>query len=89
MRGLDVRTPQLSIQAKIIFVDRTDIEQLWRQYDSGPEQATQFFNKLIQRPNPTTPGTSFGRDINIVDLGGNSVSAVGNADATITARRST
>ena len=31
VRGLDVRTPQLSIQAKIIFVDRTDIEQLGRQ----------------------------------------------------------
>jgi type IV pilus assembly protein PilQ len=82
VRGLDVRTPQLSIQAKIIFVDRTDIEQLGVRYDLG--NRSQFFNKLVQRPDPATPGTSYGRDVNIVDLGGNSVSAIGNADATIT-----
>ena len=82
VRGLDVRTPQLSIQAKIIFVDRTDIEQLGVRYDLG--NRSQFFNKLVQRPDPSTPGTTFGRDVNIVDLGGNSVSAIGNADATIT-----
>ncbi|HEY7634193.1 MAG TPA: AMIN domain-containing protein, partial [Gemmatimonadales bacterium] len=35
VRGLDVRTPQLSIQAKIIFVDRTDIEELGIKYDLG------------------------------------------------------
>ncbi len=82
VRGLDVRTPQLSIQAKIIFVDRTDIEQLGVKYDLG--NSHQFFNKLVARPDPATPGTTYGRDINIVDLGGNSVSAIGNADATIT-----
>ncbi|HEY8256724.1 MAG TPA: AMIN domain-containing protein [Gemmatimonadales bacterium] len=82
VRGLDVRTPQLSIQAKIIFVDRTDIEQLGVKYDLG--NSNQFFNKLVARPNPAVPGTPFGRDVNIVDLGGNSVSAIGNADATIT-----
>jgi type IV pilus assembly protein PilQ len=82
VRGLDVRTPQLSIQAKIIFVDRTDIEQLGVRYDLG--NRSQFFNKLVQRPDPSNPGQVFGRDVNIVDLGGNSVSAIGNADATIT-----
>ena len=64
------------------FVDRTDIEQLGVKYDLG--NSSQFFNKLVQRNNPANPGTSFGRDVNIVDLGGNSVSAIGNADATIT-----
>ncbi len=81
VRGLDVRTPQLSIQAKIIFVDRTQIEQLGVRYDLGNK--SQFFNKLVQRPDPAAPGTSYTPDVNIVDLGGNSVSAVGNADATI------
>ena len=57
VRGLDVRTPQLSIQAKIIFVDRTDIEQLGVRYDLG--NRSQFFNKLVQRPDPATPGTSY------------------------------
>jgi type IV pilus assembly protein PilQ len=81
VRGLDVRTPQLSIQAKIIFVDRTDIEQLGIKYDLGSR--SQFFNKLVQRTDPTT-GKSFDKAVNVVDIGGNSVAAVGNADATIT-----
>jgi type IV pilus assembly protein PilQ len=81
VRGLDVRTPQLSIQAKIIFVDRTDIEQLGIKYDLG--NRNQFFNKLVQRTDPST-GDPFAQNVNIVDLGGNSVSAIGNADANIT-----
>ncbi len=81
VRGLDVRTPQLSIQAKIIFVDRTDIEQLGLKYDLGSK--TQFFNKLVQRTDPAT-GDPFKPEVNVIDLGGNSLSAIGNADATIT-----
>jgi len=81
VRGLDVRTPQLSIQAKIIFVDRTDIEQLGIKYDLG--NRNQFFNKVVQRTNPKT-GDPFATNVNVVDLGGGSVAAVGNADASIT-----
>jgi type IV pilus assembly protein PilQ len=81
VRGLDIRTPQLSIQAKIIFVDRTDIEQLGLKYDLGSK--SQFFNKLVQRTDPAT-GKTFEPNINIIDLGGSSLSALGNADATIT-----
>ena len=97
VRGLDIRTPQVSIQAKIIFVDRTDIEQLGLKYDLG--STTQFFNKLIQRPDPRTakavdtngdgipdafvPQGNFTPDQVIVDLGGNSLSALGNADQEI------
>jgi type IV pilus assembly protein PilQ len=81
VRGLDVRTPQLSIQAKIIFVDRTDIEQLGIKYDLG--NRNQFFNKVVQRTDPST-GDPFNPNINVVDLGGGSVAAVGNADASIT-----
>src|SRR4051812_24525218 len=80
VRGLDIRTPQVSIKAKIVFVDRTDIEQLGLKYDLGNN--TQFFNTLAQRTNPAT-GTSFPKDVNIIDLGGNSVSAVGNASQTM------
>jgi len=81
VRGLDIRTPQLSIQAKIIFVDRTDIEELGIKYDLGDR--SQFFNKLVQRRDPGT-GESFDRNVNVINLGGNSVSAIGNADASIT-----
>ena len=97
VKGLDIRTPQVSIQAKIIFVDRTDVEQLGLKYDLGSQ--TQFFNKLIQRPDPRTakavdtngdgipdafvPQGNFSPDEVIVDLGGNSLSALGNADQEI------
>jgi type IV pilus assembly protein PilQ len=82
VRGLDVRTPQLSIQAKIIFVDRTDIEQLGLKYDLG--NRNQFFNKLVQRCCDPETGKRYQPTVNIIDLGGNSVSAIGNADASIT-----
>ena len=94
VRGLDVRTPQVSIQAKIILVDRTDVEELGLQYDLGSN--TQFFNQLVSRPDPSTakpvdtnldgvpdalvPSENFGPNETIVDLGGNSLSAMGNAD---------
>ena len=92
VKGLDIRTPQVSIQAKIIFVDRTDVENLGLKYDLGSQ--TQFFNKLIQRPDPRTakldpntgalvPQGNFSPDEVIVDLGGNSLSALGNADQEI------
>jgi len=94
VKGLDQRTPQVSIQAKIIFVDRLDVENLGVKYDLG--STTQFFNKLIQRPDPSTakpvdtdldgvpdalvPTANFPSNQNIVSLGGNSLSAIGNAD---------
>ena len=82
VRGLDIRTPQVSIKAKIVFVDRTDIEELGIKYDLGSNN--QFFNRLVQRPNPNgTAGETYDPDINIVDVGGNSVSAIGNANGTI------
>jgi type IV pilus assembly protein PilQ len=82
VRGLDVRTPQLSIQAKIIFVDRTDIEQLGIKYDLGSR--TQFFNKLVQRRDPSsTSGDLFDKNVNVIDLGGNSLAGIGNANADI------
>ena len=76
VRGLDIRTPQVSIQAKIILVDRTDVEEMGLQYDLG--SPTQFFNKLVARLDST--GKPFTPDQTIVDLGGNSLSAIGNAD---------
>lgn len=94
---LDVATPQVSIQAKLVFVNRTDIEDLGVQYDLGSQD--QFFNTLVQRPDPSTaqpidtngdgvpdaviPTDFFDSDEIVIDLGGNSLSAVGNAEAQI------
>ncbi|HUR33792.1 MAG TPA: AMIN domain-containing protein [Vicinamibacterales bacterium] len=94
VQALDVRTPQVAIKAKIIFVNRTDIEDLGITYDLGTQ--TQFFNRLVTRTDPTTftpvdrngdgvpdavgGGTPFAPDVNIIDLGGNQLSGVANAN---------
>ena len=103
VQALDVRTPQVSIQAKIIFVDRTDAEDMGIKYDLGTGSGClltgahpcQFFNQLVQRPDPSTlkPVDTNGdgvpdavvatgtlpADQTVVDLGGNALSALGNA----------
>jgi type IV pilus assembly protein PilQ len=97
VKGLDLRTPQVSIQAKIIFVDRTDVEELGVKYDLGT--TNQFFNKLVQRPDPRSaqpvdtdldgvpdalvPTENFAPNETIVALGGNSLSALGNAGQSV------
>ena len=81
VHGMDTRTAQVSIQAKIIVVDRRSLEQLGLKYDLGSR--TQFFNKLVQRQDPSNPGQTFEKDVNIIDLGGNSISSIANADASI------
>lgn len=77
---LDIRTPLVAIQAKLIYVDRTDLQQLGLKYDIGT--ADQFFNKLISRPDPLT-GQPYNPNVNVVNLGGSAVSAISNADALI------
>ncbi|MGE0555234.1 MAG: secretin N-terminal domain-containing protein, partial [Gemmatimonadales bacterium] len=79
--GLDVRPPQIAIQAKIIFVDRTDVEQLGFKYDLATNG--QFYNKIVQRPDPNNEGQPFDPGVNVVDLGGAAISAIANADAFI------
>ncbi len=77
---LDIRTPLVAIQAKLIYVDRTDLQQLGLKYDIGT--ADQFFNKLVSRPDPLT-GQPYNPNVNVVNLGGSAVSAISNADALI------
>ena len=48
IKDLDVRTPQITIKAKIITVDRTGTEQLGLSYDLG--SASTFSNALLPRP---------------------------------------
>ncbi|MBA2687720.1 MAG: hypothetical protein H0U64_06440, partial [Gemmatimonadaceae bacterium] len=97
IRSLDVRTPQVAIKAKIIFVNRTDIEELGLTYDVGTG-TDQFFSRLVQRTDPTTTvpvdrngdgvpdalggGTPFQGDR--ILLGGNALSAIANANARVT-----
>jgi len=80
-RRLDIKTPQVAIQAKIIFVNRTSLDQLGLKYDLGSQST--FFNSLVQRPDPNDPGTNYDPNTTVVGLGGNSLAAVGNAEASI------
>ena len=96
VKNLDVRTPQVAIKAKIIFVNRTDIEELGLSYDLGTGN-DQFFSQLVQRIDPTTAkpvdtngdgvpdafggGTPIAGDR--VLLGGNALAAIANANARV------
>jgi len=80
-RSLDIKTPQVAIQAKIIFVNRTSLDELGLKYDLGSQST--FFNSLVQRPDPNDPGTNYDPSTTVVGLGGNSLAAVGNAEASI------
>ncbi len=80
VKSLDLRPSTVAIQARLIFVDRTNLEQLGVKYDIGNNN--QFFNKLIQRTDPLT-GQPYNPNVNVVNLGGNAISAISNADALI------
>jgi type IV pilus assembly protein PilQ len=62
IRDLDVRTPQITIKAKIITVDRTGTEQLGLAYDLGSSGT--FSNALVTRP-----GTASDNRINLAGDG--------------------
>ena len=76
VRDLDVRTPQVSIKAKIIFINRTVLNQLGVAYDWGDNGT--FFNSLVQRIDPTT-GQPYASNVTVVNLGGDALAGVSNA----------
>ena len=80
VNAMDIRTPTVAIQAKLIFVDRTDLTQMGLKYDIGTSD--QFLNKIVQRTDPLT-GQPYNPNVNIVNLGGSSLAAISNADAII------
>jgi type IV pilus assembly protein PilQ len=96
VRNLDVRTPQVGIKAKIIFVNRTNIEDIGLSYDLGTG-SDQFFSQLVKRTDPATlkpidtngdgvpdalgGGTPLNGDR--ILLGGNALSAIANANARV------
>jgi type IV pilus assembly protein PilQ len=76
VRDLDVRTPQVSIKAKIVAVDRTGTEQLGLAYDLG--SANTFSNALVTRFQDAAGVTPVTGDYR-VNLTGDGIAAVGNA----------
>jgi len=86
LREVDVRTPQVSIQAKIVFVNRTDLDELGLTYelkDSRGNQLNQLSGGLADLDgdgvlDPVDQNQS------VVLLGGNSIAALGNAKERLT-----
>jgi type IV pilus assembly protein PilQ len=72
-KSLDVRQPQVNIKAKIILVDRTQLEGLGLKYDIGSRN--QHFNTIIARADSTGAAETG----NVIFLGGNTLSAIANA----------
>lgn len=95
VRNLDIRTPQVAIKAKIIFVNRSDIEDIGLSYDIGTRD--QYFTQLVQRTDPTTlvPVDTDGDGVpdalgggkpvqgDRISLGGNALSAIANANSRV------
>ena len=78
--SLDLRQPQVNIKAKIVLVNRTDLDALGIKYDLGTRQ--QFFSTVIQRVDSAgNPGNA--NDPPTVLLGGNTVSAIANASGNV------
>lgn len=81
LADIDIQTPQVTIQAKIIFVNRTDLDELGVTYELKDSRGNQF-NQLSSGfadtdgdgvLDPVPQGEA------VVALGGNSVAALGNA----------
>jgi len=83
IRQLDIRPPQVAISAKLVFVDRTALEELGFVYDLKDSRGNQINTVVpgfidengngIYEPDEST-------DDNVVLLGGNSVAALANAN---------
>jgi type IV pilus assembly protein PilQ len=80
VQQLDVRTPQVAIQAKIVFVNRTDAEELGVTYDLKDSRG----NSLNQLTSVEDPRTGELTNDNLVSLGGSSIAALGNANQRVT-----
>ena len=89
IQGLDVRTPQVQIQAKIIFVNRTNLNEFGITYDLKDSRGNQLnvvapgaidsdSDGIVELPEEQVEiGT------NVFSLGGNSIAALGNATSRV------
>jgi type II secretory pathway component GspD/PulD (secretin) len=86
--GLDTRRPQITIDATIVFVDRTGLEEFGVVYDlkdSAGNQLNQVTPGAIDTNNDGIISADEQVNIgtNVVSLGGNSIAALGNANSRV------
>ena len=83
IQQMDTRTPQVTIAAKIIFIDRTALEELGFVYDLKDSRGSQL-NQVVRGWNDRNRNGVFDTgeesNENLISLGGNSVAALGNAN---------
>ncbi|MCG6956661.1 MAG: AMIN domain-containing protein [Gemmatimonadetes bacterium] len=87
---MDVQTPEVSIEAKIVFVDRTNLDQMGVTYELKDSRGNQF-NELssgaadLNGDGVIDPETEIiPQHQQVVLLGGNSIAALGNAKDRLT-----
>jgi type IV pilus assembly protein PilQ len=86
LQDLDIETPQVSIQAKLIFVNRTDLNEFGVTYelkDSRGNQINQLSSGGFDIDGDGVFDIQADQGEAIVSLGGNSVAALGNATARV------
>jgi type IV pilus assembly protein PilQ len=85
LREVDIETPQVSIQAKIIFVNRTQLDEFGVTYELKDSRGNQF--NTLSGGFADTDGDGVLEPIaqgeSVVTLGGNSIAALGNATARV------
>jgi type IV pilus assembly protein PilQ len=85
VQSLDVETPQVSITAKLIFVNRTQLEEFGVTYELKDSRGNQFNTLSSGFADTDGNGTldPVAQGESVVALGGNSVAALGNATARV------
>ncbi|MBT8489008.1 MAG: AMIN domain-containing protein [Gemmatimonadetes bacterium] len=87
LAGVDVQTPQVTIQAKIIFVNRTELDELGVTYELKDSRGNQFNQLSSGFADTDGDGTAevVAQGTSVVALGGNSIAALGNATQRVAA----
>jgi type IV pilus assembly protein PilQ len=83
IQQMDVRMPQVTISAKIIFIDRTALEELGFVYDLKDSRGSQFGTVVKSWDDKNGNGvfeSGEESDQNLISLGGTSVAAIANAN---------
>jgi type IV pilus assembly protein PilQ len=79
IQQLDVQQPQVTIAAKIIFVDRSALQELGVVYDLKDSRGNQLNSLVTGRADLDGRGVLQSTSTNVVSLGGNSIAGLANA----------
>ncbi len=84
LKKLDRRPPQVNIQTKIIYVDRTALAEMGVQYELKDSRGNQFNQLSGGQTVQNGQVTAVPQGQAVVELGGNSIAALGNAFTPVT-----